>query len=65
MADVKRKYNIEKLNFPVDGYEYNAQVYISIDGGKSYYYCGIGKFTKTEQEAKEYCKQYEAEHAEK
>lgn len=62
MANISRKYNIEKLFFPVDGYEYNAQVLISIDGGNHYYYTGIGRFTKTKEEAIEYCKRYEKKH---
>ena len=62
---IKRKYNIEKTVFPIDGiYNYNAQVFISVDGGKNYYYCGIGKFCKTEKEAQEYIEKYEKEHTE-
>ncbi len=51
---VMRKYRIEKLAFPVDGYLYNVQMLTCVDGGQNYYYCGIGKYCKTEQEAKEY-----------
>ena len=61
MASVKHKYNIEKTAFPIDGYNFNVQVLISVDGGKSFYYCGIGKFCKTEEEAAEYIAQYKKE----
>lgn len=62
MLNIKRKYNIEKLHFPVDGiYNYNAQVFISVDG-KNYYYCGIGKFTRTEEDAQNYITEYENSH---
>lgn len=61
MASVKHKYNIEKTAFPIDGYNFNVQVLISVDGGKNFYYCGIGKFCKTEEEAAEYIAQYKKE----
>lgn len=58
---IKRKYNIEKTSFPLDGiYNYNVQVLISVDGGKNYYYTGIGKFVKTKKAAREYIKEYKA-----
>lgn len=60
--EIQRRYNVEKLSFPVDGYEYNVQVLLSIDGGKNFYYCGIGKFCKTEQECQDFIGKYEAEH---
>lgn len=56
-----KKFKIQKLAFPVDGYQFNAQVWISVDGGKTYAYCGIGKFCKTEQEAQEFFEQYKQE----
>jgi len=59
MENIKRKYEIKKMAFPVDGYEYNAQVYISIDNGKSYYYTGIGKFCKTEMDCIKYFSEYD------
>lgn len=56
---IKRKYNIEKLAFPVDGkYNFNAQVLTSVDG-ENYYYCGIGKFVETVQDAIIYFTEYE------
>ena len=51
---IMRKTTINKLAFPVDGYQYNVQIWISVDGGKRYAFCGLGKFFKTEQEAQEY-----------
>ena len=59
--NVKHKYEIEKPAFPVDGYNYNVKVLISIDGGENFYYCGIGKFCKTEEEAAEYIEQHKKE----
>ena len=56
--EVKRKFRTEKLKFLVDGYKYNVQVLTSIDGGKNYYYCGIGKFCKTREECKQYISEY-------
>lgn len=60
--EVKRKFRTEKLKFPVDGYKYNVQVLTSIDGGKNYYYCGIGKFCKTREECKQYILEYRRKH---
>lgn len=60
--EVKRKFRTEKLKFPVDGYKYNVQVLTSIDGGKNYYYCGIGKFCKTIEECKQYISEYRRKH---
>ena len=61
MASVKHKYNIEKPAFPIDGYKFNVQVLISVDGGENFYYCGIGKFCKTEQETAEFIAQHKKE----
>ena len=61
--EIKRKYQIEKTSFPIDGiYNYNASVWLSVDGGENYYYCGIGKFCKTYQDAKQFCDEYENSH---
>ena len=48
------KANIIKLNFPIDGYYYNVQILRSVDDGKSYWYCGCGKYCKTLDEANIY-----------
>lgn len=45
------KIEIRKLDFPVDGYRYNVRVLTSTDGGKSWWYCGNGKYAKTWQDA--------------
>ena len=37
-------------------YPYNARILTSGDGGKSYYYCGNGRYCKTLQEAFEFIK---------
>lgn len=54
---------IEKTSFPLDGiYNYNAQVWLSLDG-ENYYYAGLGKFFRTEDEALAYKAEIEAEKA--
>ena len=61
--EIKRKYTITECNFPIDGiYTHNAQVWISVDGGNNYYYCGIGKFCKSEADAVDFCNSYENSH---
>lgn len=37
-------------------YPYNARILTSVDGGKSYYYCGNGRYCKTLQEAFKFIK---------
>lgn len=37
-------------------YPYNARILTSVDGGKSYYYCGNGRYCKTLEEAFEFIK---------
>ena len=49
-----RKYVIEKNNNAIDGHKYNVQIWVSIDGGTNYYYCGVGRFCKTKKECKEF-----------
>lgn len=51
MDNVKRKIIIDKLNLPVDSYNYDVKLLTSIDGGQTYYYSGFGKFAKTLKEA--------------
>lgn len=38
-------------------YNYNAQIWHSYDGGKTFAYVGIGRFTKTKKEALQFKKQ--------
>ena len=52
MPEVVKKYRIEKLHVPIDGvYHYNVQELTSVDGGKTFWYCGFGKFCRTLEEA--------------
>lgn len=55
---VIRKVNVFELDYlhPAwyDGYRYDAQVITSVDGGKTFWHCGVGRFCKTEEEAEEY-----------
>lgn len=50
---------IKKLHFPIEGYRYNAQIITSVDGGQNFYYCGNGKYFRTEAEAEAYKAQIE------
>ena len=55
-----RTCKIERTSFPLDGiYNYNAQVWLSLDG-KNYYYTGHGKFFRTEAEAIAYKEEVES-----
>ena len=51
---VMHQYMIEKLHFPVDGYQFIVSTLTSVDCGKNFYYCGNSKYFKTEQEALQY-----------
>ncbi len=48
--DVMTKYKIIRLNMPVDGYSYNFQVHRSVDGGKTFAYCGEGGYFNLEKD---------------
>lgn len=50
------KYKIEPLAFPVDDYRFCVMTYTSVDGGRSYYYCGICKYFITIEAAHAYVK---------
>lgn len=40
---------ISPLSFPIDGrYTHNLQVVTSVDGGRTFYYCGNGKYSTAE-----------------
>lgn len=46
---------IEKLHFPVGNiYNYNAMIFRSVDGGKTFAYCGYGKYFETIEAAERY-----------
>ena len=57
-SKVIRRVDIEKIDCQhsawFDGYRYDAKVKTSVDGGKTFWYCGIGKEGKTLKEAREY-----------
>ena len=51
---------IEKLSEPVGvNYNYNAKIFTSVDNGKTFRYCGDGKYFQTLEEAKKYKKEVE------
>lgn len=52
--DYIRKVEIKEFSIPVDGYCYDAQIWGSVDGGKTWWYCGHGKFFRTLAEAEAY-----------
>ena len=55
-----RKVEIKKLNEPVGGnYSYNARIFTSVDNGKTFHYCGNGKYFQTLEEAEKYKKEVE------
>lgn len=56
-----RKYELESLHFPVDGYLFLVKMITSVDGGKTFYYCGNSKYFKTREEAEDWKAEQEAE----
>ena len=55
-----RKVKIEKLSEPVGvNYSYNARILTSVDNGKTFHYCGNGKYFQTLEEAEKYKKEVE------
>ena len=51
-SEVISKIWIIKNAFPIDGYAYSVEVYRSVDGGQSFYFCGTQKLAKNITEAK-------------
>ena len=50
-----RKVVIEKLSEPVGvNYNYNARIFTSVDNGKTFHYCGNGKYFQTLKQAEAY-----------
>ena len=49
-----KKLIIERLHFPVDGYQFIVKTLVSVDGGQMYYYCGSSRYFKTYTEAVKY-----------
>lgn len=60
-----RKVTVSKLNMPIYGFTYDVRVLTSLDDGRSWWYAGIGKYAKDEQDAAQKAEQlkeeYEAE----
>ena len=55
-----RKVKIQKLNEPVGvNYHYNAKIFTSVDNGKTFYYCGNGKYFQTLEQAETFKKEVE------
>jgi len=52
-----RKIIIYKVDFPVDGFTHNVTVWTSFDKTR-WYYCGIGRFVKSEAEAMQVAEEY-------
>ena len=56
-----RKVEIKKLNEPVGvNYNYNARIFTSADNGKTFHYCGNGKYFQTLEEAEKYKNEVES-----
>ena len=50
-----RKVVIQKLNETVGvNYNYNAKIFTSVDSGKTFHYCGNGKYFQTLEQAQAY-----------
>lgn len=65
MANIMRHYHIDETSYPIDGvYTHDAKVFLSVDGGENFYYCGIGRFCKSRDEAEAWCAEYERKHSE-
>lgn len=56
---VINQYQLERLHFPVDGYEFIVKTTTSVDGGQTFYYCGNSKYFRTATEAAAYIDQQE------
>lgn len=55
------KVEIQKLDFPVANvYNYDAMIFRSVDGGKTFAYCGCGKLFATLEEAERYKEEIES-----
>ena len=59
--ETKHIYELVKLALPIDYYHYAVHTHISVDGGKTYWYCGLAKYFKTNDEALSYKKMKEQE----
>ena len=49
------KVKIEKLSESIGvNYNYNARIFTSVDNGKTFHYCGNGKYFQTLKQAEAY-----------
>lgn len=55
------RYQLEPLQMPTDGYCYLVKTITSVDGGKTFYYCGNSRYFKTQEEAAAYKAEREAQ----
>ena len=51
------RYTVEKFDHPSQGILYNVKKWACVDG-ENYYYCGNGKYCKSEEEARKYIMDY-------
>lgn len=56
-----KRYQVEALAYPVDGYTHMVKTLTSVDGGRSFYYCGNSRYFRAKQEAEEHARAKEAE----
>ena len=54
MNQYQKRIEIHELHFPVDGYRFDVQVWRTADCGRTWYYCGEGKYFKTIEEVLAY-----------
>ena len=62
-TNILKRYRIEKVQDVLrEKYDlnYNVQIWMSYDGGWSYYYAGVGKYVNTMKEAMEFARQWGA-----
>ena len=54
------RYRLEALQFPIAGYSHIVKTITSIDGGRTYYFCGHARYFRTAAEARAYKEEREA-----
>lgn len=53
-----KRFIIRKLYFGINGYNYYVHISTSVDGGKTFYYAGEGKYTINRLQALDFINQY-------
>ena len=53
----RKKKVLEELKLPVDCYKYIVKILVSVDMGKTYYYCGNSKYFKSKEDALKFQKE--------